>query len=406
MATTFSKNIRSTLASSFINSLIYSCTIPFLVIYLAGIFNPQLTGLLVMTNVVVCFLAGIIGGYLADNFQRKKILYLFQSLYGASLLLIALRFLGLLSADGWLILGYLVCGISFNLYSPAYDAVLMDCTTVENRKQAYQWQYWTFNLSMALGFSLGGFLFKHFLFQLFLVAGISQLAMALLFRSQLDYTNATAQKQHTNRLKDLFSNYSIAAKDTRWLFLILGMALFNTAEFSLKTYTAVRLSKEFETLILFTVPIDGVRMLSLLQVLNTLLVVGFTFLVSRFTEKRSEKATILYGLVICVVSYGLIAVMNNIYILVPLMILATIGELASAPNINARKVDLVPEDKQASYLAFSSLSYQGADLLAAFALTLSGYISAGFIAGYIIILGLVGTSLTVNSLYGHKNKGR
>ena len=404
MATTFSKNIRSTLVSSFVNSLIYSCTIPFLVIYLAGIFNPQLTGLLVMTNVVVSFLAGIIGGYLADNFQRKKILYLFQSLYGGSLLLIALRFLGLLSADGWLILGYLVCGISFNLYSPAYDAVLMDCTTVENRKQAYQWQYWTFNLSMALGFSLGGFLFQHYLFQLFLVAGIAQLAMALLFRSQLDYTNATAAKRHNNRLKDLFLNYRIAAKDTRWLLLILGMALFNTAEFSLKTYTAVRLSKEFETLTLFTVPIDGVRMLSLLQVLNTLLVVGFTFLVSRFTEKRSEKATILYGLVIYVVSYGLIAVMNNIYVLIPLMILATIGELASSPNINARKVDLVPEDKQASYLAFSSLSYQGADLLAAFALTLSGYISAGFIAGYIIILGLVGTSLTVSSLYGRKHE--
>ena len=406
MATTFSKNIRSTLVSSFINSLIYSCTIPFLVIYLAGIFNPQITGMLVMTNVVVCFLAGIIGGYLADNFQRKKILYLFQSLYGGSLLLIALRFLGLLSADGWLILGYLVSGISFNLYSPAYDAVLMDCTTVENRKQAYQWQYWTFNLSMALGFSLGGFLFQHYLFQLFLVAGIAQLVMALLFRSQLDYTNTTAEKRHKNRLKDLFLNYRIAAKDTRWLFLILGMALFNTAEFSLKTYTAVRLSKEFETLTIFAVPIDGVRMLSLLQVLNTLLVVGFTFLVSRFTEKRSEKATILYGLLIYVVSYGLIAAMNNIYVLIPLMILATIGELASSPNINARKVDLVPEDKQASYLAFSSLSYQGADLLAAFALTLSGYISAGFIAGYIIILGLIGTSLTVSSLYGRNNKIR
>ena len=206
MATTFSKNIRSTLASSFINSLIYSCTIPFLVIYLAGVFNQQLTGLLVMTNVVVCFLAGIIGGYLADNFQRKKILYIFQSLYGGSLLLIAFRFSGLLSADGWLILGYLVCGISFNLYSPAYDAVLMDCTTIENRKQAYQWQYWTFNLSMALGFSLGGFLFQHYLFQLFLVAGIAQLAMALLFRSQLDYTNATTKKRHSNRLKDILSN--------------------------------------------------------------------------------------------------------------------------------------------------------------------------------------------------------
>ena len=199
MATTFSQRTSDRLWPVLsINSLIYSCTIPFLVIYLAGIFNPQLTGLLVMTNVVVCFLAGIVGGYLADNFQRKKILYLFRQPCTADrLLLIALRFLGLLSADGWLILGYLVCGISFNLYSPAYDAVLMDCTTVENRKQAYQWQYWTFNLSMALGFSLGEILVSALSwFQLFLVAGIAQLAMALLLRRQFDYTNATAQKQH------------------------------------------------------------------------------------------------------------------------------------------------------------------------------------------------------------------
>jgi len=404
MSSSLSKNIKTTLVTSFMGSLIYSCTIPFLIIYLAGVFTQATTGLIVMVNVVSSFIAGIVGGYLADTFQRKKILFLFQSLYGLSLLMIAMKFSGVLSANYWLIIGYWACGIAFNLYSPAYDAVLMDCTTLDNRRTVYQLQYWTFNLSMALGFSIGGFLFKHFLFYLFLVSGMLQLVLTFAFQKKLDYTNRVTVQQHPNIFKDLVMNYRLAAKDKRWVLLILGMALFNAAEFSLKNYTGVRLSKEFATLTLFSVPIDGVRMLSLLQVINTILVVSFTFVISKLTERKSEKATIFYGLLLYVIGYGLIAVFNNIYILIPLMILATIGELASSPNINARKVDLIPSDKQASYLAFSSLSNQGAELFAALGLTLGGYISAGIIGAYIIILGLIGTCFVMMSLYGRKRK--
>ena len=402
MYASLSKNIKATLVTSFLGSLIYSCTIPFLIIYLAGIYSQKWTGLIVMVNVISAFTAGIVGGYLADTFQRKRILFIFQTSYGLSLLLIAATFAGILTADFWLVIGYWICGISFNLYSPAFDAVLMDSTTPVDRKTVYQMQYWAFNLSMALGFSIGGFLFKHFLLHLFLFTGILQLLLALSFQKKLDYNNHVSAQLHKNPLKDLLLNYRIAAKDKRWVLLILGMALFNAAEFSLKNYTGVRLSQEFEAITLFSIPIDGVRMLSILQVINTILVVCFTFLISKLTEKRSERGAILYGLVLYVIGYGLIAVFNNIYILVPLMILATIGELASSPNINARKVDLIPENKQASYLAFSSLSYQGAELLAALGLTLGGYISAGVIGAYIIILGLLGTWFVIVSLYGKK----
>lgn len=72
MLSSFSKNIQTTLVTSFFSSLVYACTIPYLIIYLAGIFSKETIGVLVMINVVSSFLAGIIGGYLADNFQRKK----------------------------------------------------------------------------------------------------------------------------------------------------------------------------------------------------------------------------------------------------------------------------------------------------------------------------------------------
>lgn len=148
MLSSFSKNIQTTLVTSFFSSLVYACTIPYLIIYLAGIFSSETLGLLVMINVVSSFLAGIVGGYLADNFQRKKILMIFQNLYGVSLFIVALNFTGLLPQHFWLIGGYLICGITYNLYYSAFDAVLLDSTVPNERKKSiscstghliYQW---------------------------------------------------------------------------------------------------------------------------------------------------------------------------------------------------------------------------------------------------------------------------
>lgn len=402
MLSSFSKNIQTTLVTSFFSSLVYACTIPYLIIYLAGIFSSETLGLLVMINVVSSFLAGIVGGYLADNFQRKKILMIFQNLYGVSLFIVALNFTGLLPQHFWLIGGYLICGITYNLYYSAFDAVLLDSTVPNERKKVYQLQYWTFNLSMALGASIGGFLFKHYLVYLFLGAALLQFVVSAFLQKKLSYKNKVSHKKGKTIFHDLFTNYYIAAKDKRWVILILGIALYSAAEFSLQNYTGIRLSKEFSPITLFSISIDGVRMLSLLQVINTIMVVCFTFVVSRLTEKKNERTVVIVGLLVYVTGYGLMASANSIYLLIPLAIIATIGELASAPILNARQVNLIPEDKQASYLSFASLSFQGSQLLAALGLTLGGYLAAGLISGYIIILGVAGIYFVVSSLYGSK----
>lgn len=178
MLSSFSKNIQTTLVTSFFSSLVYSCTIPYLIIYLAGLFSPETLGVLVMINVASSFLAGIIGGYLADNFQRKKILMIFQNLYGVSLFIVALNFMGILPHYFWLIGGYLICGITYNLYYSAFDAVLLDSTVPSERKKVYQIEYWSFNLSMALGASIAGFLFKYYLVYLFFGAALLQFAVS------------------------------------------------------------------------------------------------------------------------------------------------------------------------------------------------------------------------------------
>ena len=399
-----SKNIKTTLTTSFMSSLIYACTMPFMIIYLAKHTPTGTAGIIVILNVAVSFLAGIIGGYLADNHQRKRILFVFQTLYAVGLLTIVFNLSGLLAHINWLVVGYFICGAAYNFYTPAYSAVVLDSTTRENRKKVYQYEYWIFNLSMAIGASIGGFAFKNYLLPLFIGAVIMQLIVTLFLQMNLRYENKIMDRKDTKVIRHLFSTYAKVAKDRRWLMFVVGMALYQAAEFTMGTYTGVRLSKEFDMIHLFNIAIDGVRMLSVLQVINTLMVVFLTFLLTRITAGLKEKYVVFFGLLIYVTGYGVMATANSITLLVPIMVIVTIGELVATPLLSAREVDLIPDDKQASYLSFSGLSFQFAQLVAGFALTLGGFVSAFYISVYIIVLGVVGVLFVSISLYHRKHQ--
>lgn len=45
-------------------------------IYLFHAYNAQITGVLMMINIIISFLAGIYGGYLTDVFGRRRLLLL------------------------------------------------------------------------------------------------------------------------------------------------------------------------------------------------------------------------------------------------------------------------------------------------------------------------------------------
>lgn len=396
---TFSSNTKVTLFTSFFSSVVYGCTIPYLIIYLAQHLPTQVAGIIVMINVGSSFIAGLIGGYLADHWQRKRILLICQLCYASGYFLIAAQLAGLFQQLSWLVVGYFIIGISFNLYNPAFGAIILDSSTSENRKRVYQFEYWMFNLSMALGASIGGFAFRHYLLPLFVVSGCLLLFVTLILQLKLNYRNAVNARVNQPVFKQLFSNYAVVIKDKRWVLFMIGVALYEMSEFTMVTYTGVRLSKEFTPLILFKQVLDGVRMLSVLQVINTLMVVCLTFYLSRLTRHLNERLVICGGLLIYVIGYGLMASGNVMWLLIVLMVVVTVGELVSTPLLNARQVDLIPPEKQASYLSFAGLATQLAQLLAGFALTLGGFMSKGYISGYIILLGLLGICLVMVALY-------
>ncbi|WP_414052583.1 hypothetical protein [Macrococcus animalis] len=80
-------NIQLRLWGSFFNRCIYSATLPFIALYLTDHINTRMAGLFLISIIFVQFISNIWGGYLVDQFPRKKVL-LFGSFFEAITLLL------------------------------------------------------------------------------------------------------------------------------------------------------------------------------------------------------------------------------------------------------------------------------------------------------------------------------
>lgn len=375
----FSINIKIRLITSFFTRTISLATTPFLIIFLSNYVSKTLTGIILIISIVCSFISSILGGYLADLYNRKRML-----LWGQALQIIG--YLGLAGTIyayekilqntfiiGALYLFFILQSIGSNLYKPAYNALVMDSTNSANREAVYKLNYWMMNLSLAIGSSLGGFFYKNYLIELILASAIITLIISIILQLYLDNHSQVYSKKSNNVFKGLSTQYAIAIKDIKWVMFVLGSALVFSAEFSLSNYTNVRLSQDFNVTILFNIPVDGILIFSILQILNTVLIVFFTFLIQNKIEKYDKTKNLIIGLSLYIVGYTVISYDNRMFILLAFMIIASIGELIFSPFWQSEQVALIPIDKRASYSAFGALSNTIATSIASFYLIISDY---------------------------------
>jgi len=70
---------------------------------------------------------------------------------------------------------FFISSFFFNMQGPAYEALIADKSTPDQRERAFSLTYLGFNLGFILGPSIGGFLFKDFLWLAFIIDGATML---------------------------------------------------------------------------------------------------------------------------------------------------------------------------------------------------------------------------------------
>ncbi|EIT86152.1 permease [Fictibacillus macauensis ZFHKF-1] len=393
-------NIKVRLLSSFFNRMVTSAVMPFMALYFAHELSKVWAGLFLMATVFLGFLMNLIGGYISDRFHRKKVLILTSF---SSAVMFILMTLSLIPRNNLIVLfalSYVGLSVASSIGRPSMNALIIDSTTKENRKEIYALDYWLTNLSLAIGAALGGLLYSEHKLLLFTVLSATSTAIPIAYLIWLqDSTQGLLKKVHNNVVRDVVANYSKALRDSDFVKVVGGSLCIFAAEFSMNSYIGVRLADTFTPIMLGDFRIDGVRMLSFLNIENMLLVVCLAFVANRLSNRWPPKNVLIIGLLLYGIGYSTITFANSFILLITFSFLATIGELLYSPIRNAEQANMIPDDKRGSYSALANVSFSGADLVARFSIVLGAFLLPAFMSLYIGIIIMSGALLLYSGLY-------
>lgn len=387
--------------TSFFNRAVSSAVMPFMALFFAQELSKIWAGIFLIGTVVIGFFVNLVGGYISDRFPRKKVL-LSTSWLNALFFLVMTA--SLFPEENLILLfagAYIGFIITSSLGRPAMHAIIIDSTTPENRKAVYALDYWLINLSMAIGAALGGLLYLNHQTELFMMLTFTSTTIPVAYGIWLqDNFKDQLEKKHENVFIDLVNNYRIAFKDSAFVKVVAGSTFIFAAEFSLNSYIGIRLAETFEAVSIGSFEIVGVRMLSILNIENMMLVVCLTFIINRYTDTLNKKHALLIGLVLYGIGYATVTSANTWYVLIAFNLIATMGELIYSPIRNAEQANMIPGDKRGSYSAFSNLSFSGADLVARSTIIIGAFLIPTMMSVYIGFIVMIGTVLVYTGLFG------
>ncbi|MBB6455257.1 DHA1 family multidrug resistance protein B-like MFS transporter [Salirhabdus euzebyi] len=356
-------NIRIRIYTSFLSRVIGSMIFPFMAIYFTYHLNATLAGILLMVNVIVQFIASLYGGYLADILGRKRMMVLGEWMKLFAFAAMVLANSPLLTSPWITFLTMIIIGISSGFVNPAAEAMLIDVSTKETRAFMYSINYWAVNLSIMIGLIVGGWFYKSHLFELliglFIMSIITLWMTATLI--QETYTSSSKTKKEYG-VKPLMKSYQTVIKDIPFMLFTLGGIAILSLEFQRNNFIAVRLEEEMVPKMLsiwnIDMTIDGVKLLSLLTVENTIIIVFFTALVSKWIRNKPEQPIMYAGFILFGIGFAILAFSNSITHLVIATLILSIGELLYVPTRQSILADIVDDSRRGAYMAFNGFVFQ------------------------------------------------
>ena len=175
------------------------------------------------------------------------------------------------------------------------------------------------------------------------------------------------------------------------------------AELSLNSYVVVRLKEAFEPIYILGFYVDGVRMFSIIMIVNTLVVATLTFTVNRIVGATSKRIAFIIGIILYTLGYSILMSATSFWILCLFSMVATIGELIYSPIQNAQRFLMIPDDKRSTYNTFGMISFYGGNILARFGLIIGAFILPWMMSVYVAVIVLLGFALLYYALFRNPN---
>lgn len=386
----------------FISIILGSAIFPFMSMYYVQYFGAFITGLLVIVTQVVSFIGILYGGHLSDSLGRKKVTDLGN--LGVLLGYVLTTFANLPGHVEPVLtfVGIFIVEVASNFAHPAYEAMLIDLTTEENRRFVYTINYWMINVAVMMGAGIAGVFYDHHFFELLLVmtaiAAFSYLIMLWKFEETRPEDFVFA---HGRGVLATFKNYSEVIKDKTFMVYTMGTILFAAVWGQIDNYLPIHYKTLYQETDLFGILISGPKLLSLAVLINTVLIVLLMTTFNRLTEKMKLLPQLILGA--STFATGIFAALT-FKTLLPIMLAAvvyTIGEMIYIPASQVLRVKMMDENKIGSYSGFLAISQPLGMIIAGAMVSLSDFTGVLGVQLTFIIIASLGLYLMVHSAKLH-----
>lgn len=385
------QTIKIRIMTEFFTDITQMSILPFMAIYFSSHVGAGMAGILLMLNIIISIIVGLYSGYLSDRIGRKKMLVVAQVIQVIALTIMSLVNSPLITSIWITYLMFIFSNVSSSLIGPAASAMIIDVSSEKERPYIYGLGYWTGNIAIALGATLGGLLFeehKFLLFLMFLFVSIATLFIIVFFIKESLIERDTDDNEQPLKL-GIYKNYLNVLSDRGFMLFVLATVCIMSLEFQLDKYIAVRLKEQFHTNF-FSFEITGIKMFSIIMLINTITIVLATLQLSKWLGKFNAKAVLTLGLAIYSVSFTTFAYSNSFLLLIVAALLFTLGELMYSPIRQTILAGIVNEKSRASYMAVDNLSYNVAMLIGSFGLTLGAWLPSSVMSIIYFGLGISG----------------
>ena len=293
--------------------------------------NASGIAVLMVAASLIMMPANLLGGKLADRFDKKKIIIRCDCVSVVCYIVCGLVPLGYTSV------ALMLCASIFQqVEHPAYSALFADLTTTADRERAYSLSYLGANLGLVLSPTLAGLLFKNYLWLSFIISGVAiGCSTALIYFFVRDITpepdEGSASVYQKSRGGE--SIWQIIRDNRIIVLYMIIMALYFAAY---RQYN-------------YLMPLDmgrvhgenGAVIFGTVSSLNCIVVVVFTPFITRLFARMRETGKIITGEILVATGYLLfLTLLGRIPAYYGAMLLFTWGEIfstiADGPYLSSR----------------------------------------------------------------------
>jgi MFS family permease len=326
-----------------VNAAGSSLIFPFFTLYVRQRFGVPMTtiGVAMTAMGVIGLMSGALGGALADRFGRKTLM-----VGGLMLAAISSFAMGLVDSLAAFVVVAIFINFVFPLFRPASGAMVADLVEPEKRARAYGLMRVAFNLGVAIGPAVGGFLAERSYFTLFVGDAITSLIFAMII---LFFIAETRPEVSEEERAARGAGYGPLLRDTPFLMFCLVSAAVVVVYAQMNSTWPVFMKENY-----------GIpeRQYGLMMSLNAAMVVLFQFPITAFTERYARTTMLALGAVLYAVGFGLVGFVGTAPLFALAIAIWTVGEMVHVPVSQAYVADVAPEDMRGRYMGVSDLSWR------------------------------------------------